>query len=230
VILALVGQKGGAGKSTIAILVAAELAARGRRVLLVDADPQGTARTWGAVRAERGVDGGPSVVAMTGLLHRPEGVPRLASGFDDVVIDCPPRLADVQRSALVVADIAILPCGPTSADTWALAESLKPIAEVAELRPLKSAIVLNRVRAGTAAGRGAREALASAGAPILGTALGLRQAYAEAVGAGLSVGAYAPRDPAAEELRALANEVAGIADPAAAGVQKKARASGGKRG
>jgi chromosome partitioning protein len=211
VILTLIGQKGGAGKSTIAILVAAELAAR-RRVLLVDADPQGTARTWGAVRAERGVDGGPSVVAMAGPLHRPDGVPRLADGFDDVVIDCPPRLADVQRSALAVADVALLPCGASSADTWALAESLRPVFDVVELRPtLRVGIVLNRMRAGTAAGRGARDALADAGVPVLQAALGLRQAYSEAIGAGLGVGAYAPKDAAAGELHALVAEIVDLA-------------------
>src|SRR6185369_1345643 len=104
-ILAFVGQKGGGGKSTTAILVAAELARsrRPRKVLLVDADPQQTAMTWHDVGAEGGHDHMPTVLAMTGTLHQPNQVPRLAVGYDDVIIDTPPRLGEVQRSAMMVA-------------------------------------------------------------------------------------------------------------------------------
>ena len=206
-IVAFVGQKGGSGKSTLAICVAAELAARGRRVLLVDADPQKTAVTWHEVGSEAGHEG-PTVVAMTGALHKQNQLPQLAAGYQDVVIDTPPRLGDVQRSALMCASLAVLPCGPSAPDAWALAESVQTVTEALDYRPeLRAAIVLNKRRAGTAAAAGARAALGAAGLPVLKTELGLRQAFSEALAAGLGVGAYAPKDRAAAEVRALVNEL-----------------------
>jgi len=207
VIVALVGQKGGSGKSTLAILLAAELMARGRRVLLVDADPQKTAVTWGDVAIEGGHKT-PTIVALTGTLHQPQQLPQLAASYDHTFIDTPPRAGEIQRSALAVADLAVLPCGPTPAEAWAIAASVDTVRQAQEFRPeLKARIVVNKRRSGTAAARGVRQALEATGIEVLAAELGLRQAFADALGAGLGVGAYAPRDLAAAELAALADEL-----------------------
>jgi len=113
-IVALVNQKGGAGKTTVAVNLAAEWLRAGRRVLLVDADPQGTARTWRAVAGELG-EPAPDVVTMGAELWEPERLPRLARSYERVVIDCPPRMNEVQRAALAVADVAVVPSGPGQA-------------------------------------------------------------------------------------------------------------------
>ena len=122
-IIALTGQKGGVGKSTTAISIACEAMTRGLSVLLVDADPQQTVATWHAVANESGHPT-PTVIAMAATMHRPDQLPKIAAAFDLVVIDCPPRNGDIQKAALMVADVALLPSGPSGADAWALASSL----------------------------------------------------------------------------------------------------------
>ena len=206
-IIALVGQKGGSGKSTLAACIASELRARSRRVLLVDCDPQRTIVTWHDVAAEAGF-AVPTVAAMTGTLHRENQVPTMARGFDDVVIDTPPRLGEVQRSALMVAEVALLPCGPSGPDAWALAESIRTIEEARVVRPeLRAAICINKKRARTTLSKGARDVLVATGIPVLKTELGFRQAYQDAITAGQGVAQYAPRDLAAAEIRELVDEV-----------------------
>jgi chromosome partitioning protein len=207
VIIALTGQKGGVGKSTVAISIAAELVLRRRNVLLVDADPQGTARTWGDVAAEAGHPL-PTIVAMGATMHRPDQLAKAATGYDMVVIDCPPRHGEIQRSALMIADVALLPCGPSAADAWALTTSIELVQEARALRPeLHAGVVITRKQGRTALGRSARELLTAGGLPVLTSELGYRVSFAEALGAGQGVTAYAPRDPAAVELRALVDEV-----------------------
>lgn len=215
-ILAICGQKGGVGKSTAAVSLAAEWHARGLRVLLVDADRQGTARTWGDVAAEAGCPA-PVVVAMGPGFHRPDQLPRLAAGYERIVIDCPPRAGEIQRAALAVADVAVLPCGPSAPDVWGLAESLALVQEARTTRPqLRAAVLLARRQSRTALGAGAREALASCGLPVLRAELAWRIAYAEAFAAGVGVTAYAPSSPAAAEVRALATEIDRLAGAPAA--------------
>jgi len=211
-ILAFVGQKGGSGKTTAALAVAAELFARGRRVLLADADPQGSCRTWAAVAAEAGRDC-PTVAGVGPDLARPGQLPALAAGYQDVVIDCPPRRADVQRAALTVADLAIVPCGPSAVDAWALGETLELVAAARVVRPhLAAVVLLTRIASRTSIGQGAREALGGCGLPILGAELGYRVAYQEAPAAGLGPAQYAGAgDPTADEVRALVDELLSLA-------------------
>ena len=206
-IVALTGQKGGVGKSTLATGLAAEALRRGLSVLLVDADPQGTARTWGEVAVEGGQPV-PTIVAMGASMHRADQLPKVAGNFDVVVIDCPPRAGDIQRSALMVADVALLPSGPSAADAWALATTLEVVSEAQTLRPdLQAALVITRKQPRTAIGKGAREVLIASGLPVLQTELGYRVAYQEALAAGQGASTYAPKSDAAAELRDLLDEV-----------------------
>lgn len=224
-IVALTGQKGGAGKSTVAVNLAAEAVARGLRVLLVDADPQATARTWAAVAARHGHPI-PTIVAMGAEMHRPEQLPQLARGYDLAVVDCAPRADETQRAALLVADLAVLPCGPSAFDAWALTSSLDLVQEARRLRPdLAAAVLVTRKQGRTALGQGARDVLASGGLPVLASELGYRVAYQEAAASGQGVSTYAPRGEAAAEVRALLDEVLALGAPPAAPARAASKAS-----
>ena len=114
-IVALLNQKGGVGKTTLATHIAGELALRGQHVVLLDADPQGSALDWSQQRAREGL---PRLFGTLGLardtLHRE--VPELARTVDHVVIDGPPRVAGLMRSVLLSA--AAYNAGPSRANRW----------------------------------------------------------------------------------------------------------------
>jgi chromosome partitioning protein len=206
-IIALTGQKGGIGKSTTAVSLAVVAMARGRRVLLVDADPQGTVRTWGDVACEAGHTI-PTIVAMGSAMHRPGQLPEVAPAYDLTVIDCPPRQGEVARSALMIADLAVFPCGPTAADAWALAAAVEVFHEARALRDdLRGCVLITRKQGRTALGKGARGVLETSGLPVLKTELGYRVAYQEALASGQGVTTYAPRDAAAREMFHLLDEM-----------------------
>ena len=206
-IIAVVNQKGGVGKSTIAVCLAAELHARGLSVLLADSDPQGSAQGWAALAAEHGRES-PTVVGVREGFHRPEQLPKLAKSVDWCLVDCPPYSGPITRAALAIADVALMPCGPGAFDAWALGETLELVTEAHRLRRrLRGVIVLNRVASHTALGASARTALESCGVPILSTELGQRVAYGEAVSAGMGPTQHAPQSKAAGEVRALVDEL-----------------------
>jgi chromosome partitioning protein len=211
-IIALTGQKGGIGKSTTAVCLAVAALSRGKRVLLVDADPQGTVRTWGEVANEHGQKA-PTIVAMGPGMHRPGQLDAVASSYDVVIIDCPPRHGEVSRSALMVADLAVFPCGPTAADAWALAAALDVFHEAASLRDphaLKGAVLITRKQGRTALAKSARAVLETASLPVLGAELGFRVAYQEALAVGKGVTTYAPRDASSKEIFHLLDELTRI--------------------
>jgi chromosome partitioning protein len=206
-IIALTGQKGGIGKSTTAVSLAVAALAKGRRVLLVDADPQGTVRTWGEVAGEAGHEA-PTVMAMGATMHKPGQLSEVASAYDLTLIDCPPRHGEIARSALMVADIAIFPCGPTAADAWALTGGVEVFREAAAVRSaLRGCILITRKQGRTALGKSARAVLETSGLPVLSTELGYRIAYQEALACGQGVTSYAPRDAASREITHLLEEL-----------------------
>jgi chromosome partitioning protein len=206
-IISLTGQKGGSGKTTTAISIATELKRRGLKVLLVDSDPQATALTFAEVATEAG-QATPTTVAMGANMCEPDQLPALAEPYDHVVVDCPPRLGQVMRTALMVSDVSILPCGPAAAEAWALAESIDIINEAKAFKPdLKSFILLTRKTKNSVIGKQSREVLEGGGIPILKTELGYRVSYQESPAAGQGVTDYAPGTAAAKEVSALVDEL-----------------------
>ena len=206
-IVAFAGQKGGVGKSTTAVCLAVAALERGSRVLLVDADPQGTVRTWGEVAAERRRPA-PTVVAMGASMHKAGQLGALAASYDMTFIDCPPRHGEVQRSALMVADMVVLPCGASAADAWALATSLEVVREARAMRDeLLACVLITRKQGRTALGKAARKVLESTGLPVLDTELGSRIAYQEALAAGQGITNYAARDAGTREIFDLLDEL-----------------------
>ena len=203
-VIAVASLKGGTGKSTIAINLAACLHNNKHRVLIVDADSQGTCRGWASIAAAADRDT-PPVVSMGSELRR--DLAKVSGGFDVVVLDSPPRLGSEQRAAMLVADLVLMPVTPGPADVWALQETLTLLADARELRPeIKAAIVMNRVNSRTSLAGVTHDALASSGIPTLKTTLGSRVAYGEALATGQGVGTYAPGSAAAIEVEALAQE------------------------
>ena len=116
-IVALLNQKGGVGKTTLATHIAGELAMRGQHVILLDADPQGSSLDWAQRRSQQGL---PRLFSAVGLaretLH--QEAPELASRADHVVIDGPPRIAALARSALLAAERVLIPVQPSPYDLW----------------------------------------------------------------------------------------------------------------
>lgn len=206
-IVAFAGQKGGVGKTTCVVSAAVEWHARGKRVLIVDTDPQASACTWAAVAAEAGV-AAPTVVSMGRGLHRPDQLPALAALYDITVVDCPPRLDDVQRAVLMVADVAVFPCGPGSYDAWALAEVVSVVDTARLHRPELLAVTLvTRKQKGTLLGREVRGTLAGIALPTLDTELSYSVVYPESAGVGMGPTTHKPKSDTAAEVRRLCTEL-----------------------
>jgi chromosome partitioning protein len=166
-IVALLNQKGGVGKTTLALHIAGQWALQGKRVIVIDADPQGSALDWSEQRAREGL---PRLFGIIGLardtLHGE--APELARNADHIVIDGPPRVTALMRSALLAAAVVVIPAQPSPFDGWASGEILKLLDEARIFRPqLVARFVLNRCGARSVIARETAAALADHDPPAL---------------------------------------------------------------
>ncbi|MFG1230405.1 ParA family partition ATPase [Xanthobacter wiegelii] len=210
-IVALLNQKGGVGKTTLALHLAGAWASRGERVTVIDADPQSSALDWSQQRSREGL---PRLFGVVGLardtLHRE--APELARDADHVVIDGPPRVATLMRSAVLATDLVLIPVQPSPLDGWASAEMLALLGEARIYRPeLAARFVLNRCGARTVLARETAETLADHDPSVLATTVGQRVAFAMSAQSGRLVSELDADGPAAREVTALAAEIASFA-------------------
>jgi chromosome partitioning protein len=203
-VVAILNQKGGVGKTTLAVHIATALARAGRKVLLLDSDPQGSSLDWAAAR--HGEPLFPVVGLPKSSIHKE--LPNLAKDYDVVLIDGPPRVYDVARSAIMASDLVLVPVQPSPYDVWAAKEIIDLLNEAGVYKPtLKKAFVINRKIINTAIGRDVAEALSEYPISVLKTTIGQRVAFAESATQGLTVYELDPDMRASQEMNQLALEV-----------------------
>lgn len=204
-ILAVLNEKGGVGKTTIATNVARGLQKAGHEVVLVDSDPQGSARDWYAAGENKPL---PPVIGM----DRPaqfKDLPRTTRGFDWVVIDGSPSVEALAVAAIKAADFVLIPVQPSPYDIWAaesLVELVKARQEITDGK-LKAAFVVSRQIVGTKLVGEARQALEGYGLPILASFTSQRVIYANSATSGSTVLDAEPEGAAAKEIQAITEEV-----------------------
>ena len=204
--IGVIQVKGGAGRSTVATNLAGELSKVGRTVLIDGDMPQGTAASWFAMRQSAGKAAG--LTADTAGDHR-ELVAKVKqhAGADFIVLDGPPRIAEMTRAILMLSDLCLLPVGASVAEIWATTDVLAIIEEARKVRPVDARMIWTRHRPNTNL---ARELSEQAGAELglrpMHSALCLRVAYPEALGAGLTVAETGDANARAE-VGALVAEV-----------------------
>ena len=202
-VLAVLNQKGGSGKTTIAINLAHAFQRLGNDVLIVDTDPQGTARDW-SDSSEKGIC--PVVGLDRESLAR--DLPTVAQPYDWVVIDGPPQLTRISAAAVRVADVVLIPVQPSPYDIWScadLVDILDARRTVTDGLP-HAAFVVSRAITNTRLSNQISDALEAYGIPVLKSRTTQRVAYPTTAASGQTVFTD-PSSLASQEIEAIREEV-----------------------
>lgn len=203
-VIAVLNQKGGSGKTTIATHLARGLQLKGHSVLLVDSDQQGSARDWRAVDED-------NPVPVIGL-DRPTLDKDLKSVSDKeyVVIDGSPQATSLAISAIKAADFILIPVQPSPYDIWATSDLVDLVQQRIEMMDgkLKAAFVVSRAIQNTNIGKEVATALLDYNLPVLETRVMQRVAYPNSAALGKTVfDTESPNSNAIQEITALVSEI-----------------------
>jgi chromosome partitioning protein len=193
--IALITQKGGCGKTTLTTCLAVEAARKGKKALILDTDPQGTASQWWESRDSDS----PSLIETKGDEIAQAIKTAESKGFDLVLIDTPARAEPVNAAAAQVADFCLIPCQPSLADMRAQSPTVQTVQRLEK----HGAFILNRCPPRGPRAKEAERGLLVFGLPVAPVTIGNRSAYSDAYASGLGVTEYEPEGKAAGEITAL---------------------------
>jgi chromosome partitioning protein len=207
-ILTICNQKGGSGKTTATMQLAGSYARRGFRVLVVDADPQGTATRWAASASDEKPFPAPvaGLSLAGGKVHRE--VAKFVDNYDLILIDCPPAAdSPVPQSALLIADLALVPLVPSPLDLWASVGIREVIAHMSDINEsLESRLLLNQAQPNHNLTRETLEILPEFGIDLCQTQWRQRAVFRQSAVWGQTVHDLDNKD-AKDEVEALATEL-----------------------
>lgn len=203
-IIAILNQKGGAGKTTLSVNLARGIQLRGKRVIIVDSDPQGSARDWNAANEGK-------LIHVVGLDRKTldKDIVAISKDYDYVVIDGAPQLADLAIAAIKCADLVLIPVQPSPYDIWAsadLVEIIKARQEITNGKP-KAAFVISRQIVNTLLGDEIRDALKDYGLPVFKHGTFQRIIYAKSAIDGSTVLDKEVNGDAAKDINNIINEL-----------------------
>ena len=203
-ILAIVSQKGGCGKTTLAVHLAAFARQQGLHPALVDLDPQASAFKWNARRGEQD-EHSPKLDATQGNADKLAYFKKLGDDnrIDLLILDTAPHSNRDAALAAQIADAVLIPCRPATFDLDAMVSTL----EIVRATGKPAAIVLNAARRGKRKVAEAREALEGIGATVLQTVVHDWVALEDALTDGRAVHEYDPEGKAAEEVALLYRDI-----------------------
>jgi chromosome partitioning protein len=205
-IIAILNQKGGVGKTTLATNIASKLHLEKNKVLLIDSDPQGSARDWHAA--------GNNDFPVIGI-DRPtleKDVAKIANQFDWVIIDGAPQLADMAISSIKCADLVIIPVQPSPYDIWAsadLVDIIKQRQQINNNQP-KAYFCISRKITNTTLSKEVFEALNGYALPVMKNGTSQRVVYAQSAAAGESIFNSSKNADSVNEITNIVNEIKAI--------------------
>jgi len=205
-VIAVLNEKGGSGKTTIATNLSRALQLRGKNVILIDSDPQGSARDWHAAAKE---DSGLLPLVAMDRPSQFKELSKVTASFEWVFIDGAPRTEELAIAGIKAADMVLIPVSPSPYDIWAaesLVELIKARQEITDGKP-KAAFVVSRQIVGSKLSGEVKTALEGYGLPILNSCTSQRVIYPTSAAAGSTVVDDEPNGAAAKEIQAILEEL-----------------------
>lgn len=205
-VITVAQQKGGAGKTTIAAHLAVAFSQRGKRVAVIDIDPQGSLTHWHKIREKKfGED-------FTGLKFSgisgwrlPNEIERIRGEVDVVIIDSPPHTQTETKTAIRIADFVLIPAQPSPTDLWATAETIKLVTE----ERIPHRVLLNRTVLNSKLLKDIEKEFSS----VFKAKIGNRISFASSMLEGRTVTEIAPSSAASEEIKDILKELSSMLFP-----------------